>query len=63
MSKHKFTGDRSDMAHRIKVAGGRPDVPSDRRDYNEAELAMIQSGNVEKAKLAWHERKDDPSGR
>lgn len=49
MSHHKFTGDRSDMAHNIKTERGR-------RDYNPDELALVRSGREADAKVAWHKR-------
>lgn len=50
MSKHKFTADRSDMAHRIKEHGG------ERRDYDETEREMILRGDIAGAKVHWHNR-------
>lgn len=41
----------SDMVHRIKAVDN-----AERRDYNADEVALINSGRYEQAKVAWHQR-------
>lgn len=51
MSDHKFTADRSDMAHRIKTESN-----AERRDYDSVEQEMISNGRRAEAKVRWHNR-------
>lgn len=49
-------GSTAEMVDRIREQ-------TNRRDYDETELALIRAGRDAEAKNRWHSRKEAPSGR